>query len=216
MGAPVPTTGPEAFSDPDRLAIARECCDESRALSDIAKALNRPPGSIQNKVFHMRDNELLEEGPPPREGVKAGYKLNPDRRGDYEAAQVIAASDTDGATSETDGEGTDRRPVAEGRRSDASARTLRQGQRLVILGGELPDVGEALRRLSVERRAEWVARLDGPTSRVLVAIGDDGPLADAFELGHGRGSTTQVRIDRFLDGEGLKSWVDLLIGETKR
>jgi hypothetical protein len=156
----------------------------------------------------MTRHGLLLEESQDRPGFGPFYILNPARVADYEAATDQAAADQDdldlGRYPSQPPEGEDGR--------------LLRGERVVILGGDLPQVATALRRLALERHARWAARLDGPRARLLVALADDGPRVDEVEraVRAAKGTVTHARIDRFFDHEALTHWLDSLAPDSDR
>ncbi|MDX6697763.1 MAG: hypothetical protein QOE65_1160 [Solirubrobacteraceae bacterium] len=95
---------------------------------------------------------------------------------------------------------------------------VEKGQRLVLIDGEdLPRIALALRELSVERHARWIARVDGRRSRLLVALDDDAVRADELEaaLHRVQGSVTQAKIDQFFSPHAFAQWLDRIRSESE-
>jgi DNA-binding MarR family transcriptional regulator len=171
-------------------AIALHCMTEPLAASEIARKLGRLQGSINGSIKLMVEAGILVKGPPRKKRTRHSYQLSPQYVPLLKQAQQEAKR---------------------GPSSPGQPPALHDGQRLLLIGGsDLPRIAAELRRLSIERDAEWVARVDGPGSRILVAVPDDGPRCDEVEasIRSVRGEAVQARIDRFLDAEAFAQWLD--------
>jgi hypothetical protein len=180
------------FDSDDRRRIAVFCRDRDRTLAEIGAKLGREEGSINGVVKRMVEAKLLVKGPArgAERRAKYSYRLAP--------GQIPALKRAERAARRA-------RPKPE------EAPAIRSGQRILLIGGAgLPEVAAELRRLSIDRHAEWAARVDGANSRILLAVPDDGPRCDEVEAAIRRiqGDAVQARIDRLLGPEAFAQWLE--------
>lgn len=176
------------LADADRRSIATFCRDRKRTLGDIARRLGRDEGSINGKVQRMVAERLLVKGPSDSGRAKYVYLFDPNRLSELREAER-----------------------AEREKGPPVGAEIRAGQRLLLIGGPDPSrLSAELRRLAIDRDAEWAARLDGgERHRLALALADDGPRCDEVEAAIYRvgGEAVQAKVDRFLDREELARWL---------
>ena len=185
-------SGEAKFTDENRRRIGAFCREQSRTLSEVTIHMRRRKGgSINGVLQRMVSEELLIKGPCAGRGrSKFQYRLDPRELDNLKIAERAARR---------------REPSTE------KAPEIRSGQRILLISGtELPELASELRRLSMERHAEWIARIDGQGGRFLLGVSDDGPRCDEIESAIQRidGIAVQARIDRFLDPEDFANWLD--------
>ena len=133
----------------------------------------------------MVDEKILVKGPPTEPRYRASFVLAPEFADQLKVAERAA-----------------RREGRAGDSGSAISPEVHGGQRLLLIGGErLDEIVGALRRSPASHHAEWMVRLDGGNQRLLIALPDDGLLADGVETAvqKARGEVLQVRVDRLVE-----------------
>jgi|GEM_PF-5238570 len=186
---PNPDENDTIFSNETRRSVAA-ACRRKRSVSQIASVLRREEGSVEGVVKRMAEENILIKGPPTDPRFKASYHLAPQFVPQLRAAEKLARRS--------------------GGRGSELAPAVSEGQRLLVVGGAgLASLVRALRETPLEQEAQWIARVDGSGQRLLVALPDDGLVADEIEAAvEGVTGTVQpIRIDQFLEFEELERWL---------